>query len=137
MIKVVLFDYGGVLFGPLPHPKVRQLATQLRGQGIRTGILSNTILTMPMVLQLLGGYRGFDPVVLSSKEKIAKPNPEIYRLAVKRSRVKPEEIIFIDNRERNLVPAQAMGMKVVLAKNSDQIVSDVKQILRSENGLEL
>jgi len=138
MVKAVLFDYGRVLYGPiLPHPKLRKFAKELRAEGIKTGILSNTFLTVPWILQLLGGYRGFDPIVLSSKEKISKPDPGIYQIAVGRTGVKSEEIIFVDNLEDNVATAEKLGMKTVLAKNSDQIIADIKKILSRENDLKL
>lgn len=113
------------------------MAKDLRRRGIKTGILSNTVLTVPWILQLLGGYRGFDPVVLSSKEGTAKPNPRIYRIAIERSGVKPENILFIDNLEENIAAAKKAGLKTVLAKNPKQIVRDVKAVIRAENGLQL
>ncbi len=137
MIKVVLFDYGRVLFGPWPHPKVRRLAKDLRRQGIKTGVLSNTILTIPWILHIVGGYRGFEPIVLSSKEGVAKPDPRIYQIAIERAGVKPEEILFIDNLSKNTEAAERLGVKTVQAKNSKQIVRDVKRILLENNGLEL
>src|SRR5574337_1154513 len=137
MIKVVLFDYGRVLFGPWPHPSVRRLAGDLRRHGIKTGILSNTILTVPWLLQIIGGYRGFEPIVLSSKEKVAKPDPKIYQIAIKRSGVNASEILFIVYLAENIRTAEQAGMKVVLAKNSKQIIADVKATMLKENGLEL
>ena len=138
MIKVVLFDYGRVLSGLLiPRLRVRKLAQELRRHGIKTGILSNIFLTAAWFLKLIGGYRGFDPIILSFKEKIAKPNPRIYQIAIERAAVKPEEIIFIDNLEENIATAKQMGMKVVLAKNSEQVIADVKRILLRENSLKL
>lgn len=138
MIKAVLFDYGRVLYGPvLPHRKVRSLAKELRKQGIRTGILSNIFLAAAWLIKLTGGYRGFDPIILSFKEKISKPNAQIYDVAIKRLGVRPEEILFIDNLKENITAAQKSGMKTVLAKNSDQVVADVKSLMLKENGLKL
>lgn len=138
MIRAVLFDYGRVLYGPvLPHRKVRKLAKELRKQEIRTGILSNIFPFAAWILKLTGGYRGFDPIVLSFKEKIAKPDIGIYETAIKRLGFRPEEILFIDNLKENITAAQKARMKTVLAKDSDQIVAEVKKIILKENGLKL
>jgi len=51
----------------------------------------------------------WDIVIDSSVEKVRKPDPEIYALAETRAGVKPEEILFIDNDQKNLVPAAARG----------------------------
>jgi HAD superfamily hydrolase (TIGR01509 family) len=42
---------------------------------------------------------------------------------------KPEEVIFIDDQEKCLVPARAMGINTVLAKNAGQIINDVSKLL--------
>ncbi|MEX0881370.1 MAG: HAD-IA family hydrolase [Candidatus Saccharimonadales bacterium] len=138
MVKAVLFDYGRVLYGPvLPHRKVRKLAKELRGQGIKTGILSNIFPLAAWVLRITGEYRGFNPIILSFKEEISKPNPGIYEVATKRLGLIPQQILFVDNSEVNVTAAAKLGMKIVLAKNSEQVVADVKKILLKENGLKL
>jgi putative hydrolase of the HAD superfamily len=138
MIKVVLFDYGRVLYGPLlPHHKVTGLAKELRRQGIKTGILSNVFSTAAWLIKLIGGYRGFDPVILSFQERVSKPNPRIYQISIERSGVRSEEILFIDNLKQNITAAQKAGMQTVLAKSSNQVVADVKKILLKENNLKL
>ena len=138
MIKAVLFDYGRVLYGPvLPQRRVRGLARNLRKHGIKTGIFSNVFPFAAWMLKLTGGYHGFDPVILSYKEKLSKPNPRIYQIAIQHAGVKPQEILFIDNMEENIIAAKKAKMKTVLAKNSDQVIADVKQILQKENNLKL
>lgn len=133
-----MFDYGRVLYGPiLPHRKVRRLAKDLRKNGIKTGILSNIFFGAAWLINITGGYRGFDPLILSFKEKISKPNAKIYDIAIERLGFKPSEVLFIDNLETNIKAAQQAGMKTVLAKSSDQVVADVKKIMLKENGLEL
>jgi len=136
MIKAVLFDYGRVLYGPLlPNRGVRSFAQELRKQGIKTGILSNIFWLAAMILKITGGYRGFDPIVLSYKERISKPNPGIYEIAIRRLGLIPQQILFIDNSKDNIATAKKLGMKIVLAKNSNQVIADVKKILLKENGL--
>jgi putative hydrolase of the HAD superfamily len=138
MIKAVLFDYGRVLYGPLlPHHKVRAVAKELKKQGIKTGILSNIFSTAAWVIKVTGGYRGFDPVILSFEEKVSKPNPEIYQIAIKRVGARPDEILFIDNLARNITGAKKAGMRTILARNSKQVVADIKKIMFKENNLQL
>jgi putative hydrolase of the HAD superfamily len=138
MIKAVLFDYGRVLYGPiLPRRKVRRLAKDLRKSEVKTGILSNIFLAAAWLINISGGYRGFDPLILSFKEKVSKPNVEIYEIAIKRLGVRPEEILFIDNLKDNIDAAQKVGMKTVLAKTSDQVIDDVKKMILKENKIKL
>ena len=89
------------------------------------------------ILQKDGYYDGFAPIILSCSERMAKPDTRIYQLALQRLKVTPGETLFIDDQAKNLEPARAVGMKVILAKSEAQIVADIKAVLQAENGLAL
>jgi putative hydrolase of the HAD superfamily len=134
MIKAVIFDYFGVIWvGLRKNPKILQFAAELRQQGIKTPILSNVIKPIGWGLRLANAYKGFDPVILSGEAGIDKPNAEIYKIILKKIDCKPSECIFIDNRPENLVEPGRMGIHVVLAKKTDQVIADIKQILSQTN----
>lgn len=120
-----------------PSPQVYALAASMRQHGIRTAIFSNIFQMNADVLKTEGSYDGFDPVLLSCEQGYAKPDLEFYDIAIKRLGVKPDEILFIDDQAKCLEPAAAMGMKVITAKNADQIVHDAKAVIKAENGIDL
>lgn len=72
----------------------------------------------------------FDVVISSNDVGIRKPNPEIYKLALKKLRLGASETIFIDNRKWNLKPAKKLGMKTVLFKNNEQTIKEVEKFLK-------
>lgn len=113
---------------------VYALAARLRTSGIQTGILSNIYDFTGDELRRQGFYDGFDPVILSCTEHVAKPEPEIYQRAIARLGVKPDEVIFVDDFERCLVPVRSMGWHAVLAVSPEQIVKDVERIIAEEAG---
>ncbi|MEK7152368.1 MAG: HAD-IA family hydrolase, partial [Patescibacteria group bacterium] len=90
-----------------------------------------------VVLRNEGWYEGFDPVVLSCEEGYAKPEEEFYRIAVERVGARPEEILFIDDQEKCMPPAKAMGIHTLIAISTLQIVADTKAIIRELNGIDL
>jgi len=51
----------------------------------------------------------FGDVVVSGVEKMVKPDPDIYALALRRFGLKPGEAIFIDDNHDNIVSARANG----------------------------
>jgi len=51
----------------------------------------------------------FGDVVVSGVEKMVKPDPDIYALALRRFGLKPGEAIFIDDNHDNVVSARANG----------------------------
>lgn len=52
----------------------------------------------------------FDELILSGDIGIVKPEPRIYQLAADRLNLLPEECVFIDDSESNVVGARAVGM---------------------------
>jgi putative hydrolase of the HAD superfamily len=113
-------------------PEVVKLAEDLKKQEIKTAILSNIFKFEAEVIREKNGYDGFTPVILSYEVGMQKPEIDIYKLAVEKLKVKPEEIIFIDDQERNLISARELGIKTVLAGNPEQIIKDVYEIINRE-----
>jgi FMN phosphatase YigB (HAD superfamily) len=42
------------------------------------------------------------------------------------AQARPEESLFIDDREQNITPAAALGMRTILYKSPQQLRSDLK-----------
>jgi 2-haloacid dehalogenase len=59
-------------------------------------------------------FRHFRDVVVSGDEKLVKPNPAIYRLALDRFGLAAEEAVFVDDRRENIDAAAALGIRAVL-----------------------
>ena len=55
----------------------------------------------------------FDDVVVSAEVGLAKPDPEVFRLAARRLGVPPEACVFVDDWEVNVAAAREVGMAAV------------------------
>ncbi|RYY35950.1 MAG: HAD family phosphatase [Sphingobacteriaceae bacterium] len=55
----------------------------------------------------------FDGIVVSGTERTRKPFPEFYQILLDRYNVKPEEALFIDDNQRNVTAAEALGINAV------------------------
>jgi putative hydrolase of the HAD superfamily len=112
------------------NKEVMELAKDLRKK-YKVGMLTNTINEHYEVHRKRGDYQIFEEyLVASNKVRMRKPHKEIYLYTLDKMGVKPEEALFIDDKERNLETARKLGMKVILAKNPKQIVADVEKILK-------
>lgn len=120
-----------------PSQPVYQLAERLRTKGIRTGILSNVFTMNAEQLRAQGRYDGFDPVILSCEVGYAKPDPEIYEIAVRQTGVAPGEILLIDDQEKCISSATEAGFLTVQAFSPEQIVSDTVALIQRENNIEV
>lgn len=52
----------------------------------------------------------FDGKIISSEEKLKKPDETIYRLLLKRYNINPRQAVFIDDNQANIETAQRLGM---------------------------
>jgi putative hydrolase of the HAD superfamily len=111
-----------------PHtytdPDVAPLLRELRGRGIRTGVLSNTmwprtaherVFARDAVLDL------FDGAVYSSEIPWTKPHPEAFRAAMAAvGETDPSACVFVGDRPRDdIFGAKRAGMCAVLIPHSD------------------
>ena len=55
----------------------------------------------------------FDDKIISGREFLVKPDPEIYKLAISRFNLTPEQTLFIDDRIENIEAAQSLGFQTI------------------------
>jgi len=67
-----------------------------------------------------------DDVVVSGTEKVAKPDPAIFELAVARTGLRSEDLVFVDDSEKNVAAAIEAGLDGILFTGAD----DLRQQLR-------
>ena len=53
----------------------------------------------------------FEHIFLSYKMHLAKPNPEIFRTALREAGIRPEETLFIDDAPANCMAAETAGIR--------------------------
>lgn len=122
--------------------RIRTLLHYLRGQGFLQGLLSNnnplcryTLDSFPtLALECDQNMRGgvMDFHVFSYIEGVVKPRLLIFRRALKRARaaqkirfksskLSPQECLFFDDREENIVAARRIGLNACLVKKPEDI----------------
>ncbi len=100
----------------------------------KTGIVSNAWLGVrPLYTHLFGLDDGLvDAMIYSGEEGMAKPDPRIYQIALRRLDVQPHQAVFVDDFIENVIGAEAVGMQAVHFKTPAQGLSDVRRILDSQ-----
>src|SRR3989344_1729889 len=91
------------------NERLYKLAGELKLKGYLIGILSDQWALSAKYLISKKDRKLFDVVILSNEFGIRKPDIKIYKLLIKKLqakslRVKPSEVLFIDNRKYNLKP---------------------------------
>jgi len=118
-------------------------AYKLKKKSYVIGILSDQWHLSKKVLTPKKDTKIFNIVIISCDVGLRKPNPEIYKLLIKKvktkkkeiknksHKIKNKEILFIDNREWNLTPAKKLGMKAILFKNNKQFFKEFKKLTKN------
>ncbi len=97
-----------------PNPPMIEWVQRLQAAGIRTGILSNLGDDMHAgVLSRFDWFDRFHHTTFSHTLKLAKPEIEIFEHAVRGLDTAPEAILFLDDREDNVVGAKIAGLQTL------------------------
>lgn len=115
--------------GLVANQSILNLAKEMKDKGLKIAILSNVIEPTYNVIEKAGHYDIFDEVIASCKVGYAKPQKEIYSLALEQLGTTARQSIFIDDKQAYLDPATDIGMTTILAQNPDQIIKDLYSII--------
>ncbi|MBC8081403.1 MAG: HAD-IA family hydrolase [Gorillibacterium sp.] len=99
---------------------VTQNLERIRTLGLRMGVISNFSPSLRDILQEKNILSFFDPVIISTEVGIEKPNPDIFKLALKRSGLDASEVLYVGDHEWNDVwaPGQ-VGVDAIRIKRYD------------------
>lgn len=67
----------------------------------------------------------FEGGIFSHEVGVRKPHAKVYQIALEKMQLDPSEVIFIDDKEENLPPAEELGMNVLLFSNAHQLREDL------------
>lgn len=96
---------------------VINLIKQLRGN-YKLGLLSNASGTyLRPILKEHGIDALFDVNTISSEVGLIKPDTEIFKLAVEKLGIEPQETIFIDDNSYNTESARTLGINSILYRD--------------------
>ncbi|WP_080834465.1 HAD family hydrolase [Cohnella massiliensis] len=98
-----------------PFPEAARVLRELHGMAVGTGLISNWDASARTVLEDAGLLSLLDPVVVSSEVGAAKPDPEIFRIALERAGVPAERCLYVgDNYYDDVVGSAGAGMRSCL-----------------------
>lgn len=86
-------------------------------QSIPVGLLTNTAADLRKDLRTHGLQDAFAPLVWSQEVGSSKPDPAIYREAVRRLHLPPGRVLFLDDSEGHVTAARRAGMEAELFVN--------------------
>lgn len=122
------------------EPNAIEVVEALKEKGVVTGIISNTDGNGGTIYDSMKpDIRPYlDILVLSSEERIAKPDTKLFEVALERTGVKAEDAMYVgDKEDRDISAPHELGMKAVLydprgeheKTDADYVIKDLKEVL--------
>lgn len=126
------FDFVDCTF----YPEVREVLLELRRRGLKVGLISNGYEEeIAFVVEKAGLEKAtFDIIVGVDTVKKAKPNPDVFRHALGKLEVRPDETLFVgDHVEIDYNGARAAGITPLLIEREDRNTNDDRDLERIRN----
>ena len=121
--------------GDIPKRNL-QLFRRLRQQGYRQLLLSNTnpyMMSWAMAPEFDGEGGALsdylDACYLSYELQMLKPDPAIFQYVIEHEHITPETTIFVDDNEKNIRAANAMGFHTLQPVNGEDWTADLLAML--------
>lgn len=104
----------------VPFPNLIDMLEELQDMPLTLGIITNGPGQFQMSsIQALGIAHYFDVILISEWEGVKKPEPEIFKRALKKLQCLPHECVFIgDHPENDVQGARNVGMKGIWKKDA-------------------
>lgn len=97
------------------NENVLNIAKELKKKGYKIYILSNEAREwMEYKIRKFKLDKIFEKVYCSAFLGISKPDPEIFKKVLSELKIGPQDILFIDNQEKNIEVAKSLGIKTIL-----------------------
>ena len=98
-----------------PYPEVLETLTSAHERGLIQGVISDWGTDLIPILHAHDVTRHLDFVVASASVGTAKPHPDIFRFALARAELQPDEVLYVgDSYISDVLGARAVGIRPVL-----------------------
>lgn len=116
----------------VPMEDTIRFAQRLRGQGRRLFYLTNFQKGFEDIARRKGIFHLFSGGVVSSTERLMKPDPRIYRLLLNRYGLTAADCVFFDDRQENVDAACALGIKGIVFTDAAQAEKELHELTRRD-----
>jgi len=96
-------------------------AFELKKKGYKIAVLSDQWYLSQEALMPKNVYNKFNICLISCEQGMRKPNPDFYKLLLKKLKIKSSEGLFIDNQIWNIKSAKKLGLNTILFSTNDNL----------------
>ncbi len=110
------------------YPQTLKIINFLKHQNVEVCLLSNAL---PNLANTARGLVRKTNVFVSYDLGLLKPDVEIFKLVLQKLGAKPEEVIFVDDKLKNVEAAQSLGICAIVF-DKDSIAADIAEIFKKQ-----
>ncbi|MDD4353614.1 MAG: HAD-IA family hydrolase [Candidatus Nanoarchaeia archaeon] len=115
--------------GYIVNKEALNLINDLKSKGYLIGACTNNFEDRINILNNKFNFlKDFDYVVLSYKEKVIKPNKEIFNRLCSLSNLKPSQIVISDDNQTNIDNLKHLGFNAILYTDFNQFIQELKNL---------
>ncbi len=96
---------------------------------IKTGLISNAWSGLRDYIVREKFDDAFDYLIISAEVGVAKPEAEIFQIALKQLGVSPNEAVFVDDVLENVEACRKIGMNGIQFKDSQKVIKQIQALL--------
>jgi putative hydrolase of the HAD superfamily len=101
----------------LPRPEAEEVLVGLKSRNLKIGLISDCSAEAPAEWPNTPLAPWFDVTIFSCQVKMKKPDPEIYKLALKQLKLNARDCLYVgDGNSQEMRGARAVGLTAVLLK---------------------
>jgi putative hydrolase of the HAD superfamily len=110
---------------------MHKLVLEIKQKNIKTGLITdNKIDRIKYICDHHELQKYFDIIAVSGELGYGKESEKIFVKVLEELKIKPEESIFIDNQEKNLVFPQKIGMKTIYFDDIKRDINKLKEEIK-------
>jgi putative hydrolase of the HAD superfamily len=110
------------------NTELTDMLPRLRQQGLKTAIFSNNTTELRERLIETGIINLFDEVIISAEIGFQKPHKEAFEILFEKLKVKPEEVVFIDDTPKSLEKADEIGYTPILFTTNKKLRANLQEL---------
>lgn len=119
--------YQEIMTGEIPG--MYEVLTDLKQRGYKLYGLTNWCSKVYEVMETYPIFKLLDGQVISCEEHLIKPDAALYHRLLEKLNLKADECIFTDDREVNIIGAEACGIKGIVFHNAAQFKQELNTLL--------
>ena len=117
--------------------EMHELVLKIKDKNIKTGLITdNKADRIDYINKIFNLDKYFDIILVSGKLGYGKESDKIFIKTLEELKIKPEESIFIDNHENNLIIPKKMGIKTIYFNDEEKDTAKLINKIR-EYGVEM